>query len=235
MNGAHDLGGKHGFGDIDRSQTENFAHEWEEKVFGLTLACGMLGKWNLDQSRFARESTDPAEYLASGYYEHWLHGLELLLVEQGVVTSDELRSGSVNSAHQPSAVAPEKVAAILATGAPTQLPDTTQPRFKINDQVVVINRNPRTHTRAPAYVMGRVGTVISHHGSHIYADEHAATAVKQARHLYGVRFEATELWGKDCETKGTSAVFLDLFEPYLISLADHVMRLNIHIAGPADE
>lgn len=70
MNSAHDLGGMHGFGPIDRSQIENFVSEWEEKVFALTLACGMLGQWNLDQSRFAREKMDPGHYLCSSYYEH---------------------------------------------------------------------------------------------------------------------------------------------------------------------
>ena len=67
MNGAHDLGGRHGFGPVDRSQTEDFIYPWEEKVFGLTLTCGMLGQWNLDQSRFARECTDHVHYLSSTY------------------------------------------------------------------------------------------------------------------------------------------------------------------------
>ncbi len=88
MNPAHDLGGARGFGVIDRSQTALFAEAWEETVFGMTLACGMLGRWNLDQSRFARERMAPAEYLAGTYYEHWLHGLELLLVECNLVSKN---------------------------------------------------------------------------------------------------------------------------------------------------
>ena len=35
MNGAHDLGGRHGFGPVDRSQTEDFIYPWEEKVLSL--------------------------------------------------------------------------------------------------------------------------------------------------------------------------------------------------------
>jgi nitrile hydratase subunit beta len=33
---------------------------------------------------------DPADYLRSSYYEHWLHSLETLLVEKGVISEAEL-------------------------------------------------------------------------------------------------------------------------------------------------
>ena len=154
MNGAHDLGGKHGFGPIDQSQEENFIHQWEETVFGLTLTCGMLGQWNLDQSRSARENTDPAEYLSSTYYEHWLHGLELLLLQKGMITEEELRSGTNAGKTNLQAVTPEQVTTIISTGAPTQLPQRTPGRFQLNQPVVVNPDNPKHHTRAPSYVKG---------------------------------------------------------------------------------
>ena len=76
MNGAHDLGGMHGFGPIGADPDEPLFHaEWERKCFALTLAAGFTGEWNIDASRFAREQMPPAEYLATGYYEHWLFGL----------------------------------------------------------------------------------------------------------------------------------------------------------------
>jgi len=40
--------------------------------------------------RHAREQMPPAEYLATGYYEHWLFGLEKLLVDQGFLTREEI-------------------------------------------------------------------------------------------------------------------------------------------------
>ena len=80
MNGGHDLGGMHGFGPVEIERDEPvFHHEWERRAFAITLAAGFLGKWNIDQSRFAREQMPPAEYLATTYYEHWLFGLEKLL------------------------------------------------------------------------------------------------------------------------------------------------------------
>jgi nitrile hydratase len=33
---------------------------------------------------------DPAHYLESSYYEHWLSAIETLLVEKGVLAQDEL-------------------------------------------------------------------------------------------------------------------------------------------------
>src|SRR3712207_8249569 len=48
-----------------------FHAEWERRAFGLTLAMGFTGAWNLDMSRHARESLPPAEYLAASYYEIW--------------------------------------------------------------------------------------------------------------------------------------------------------------------
>ena len=92
MNGAHDLGGMQGFGPISPEPNEPVFHaEWERRAFAITLAMGAFGQWNLDMSRHARERSDPAEYLASSYYEHWLHGLQTLLVEKGLLTEAEIK------------------------------------------------------------------------------------------------------------------------------------------------
>lgn len=218
MNTAHDLGGARGFGPIDRGQTALFPQAWEAPVFAMTLACGMLGRWNLDQSRFAREQMQPAHYLASSYYEHWLHGLELLLLERGMVSEAELRSGKSAGKGDVQAVAVAQVAEILGTGAPTILPAAADPLFIDGARVRVRTAAPQAHTwghtRAPRYTRGRVGVVVRHHGAHIFPDRHAAHGKKQPAHLYSVRFEAKELWGK-AEGSGQLAVYVDLFEPYL--------------------
>ncbi len=91
MNGIHDMGGMHGMGPIVREENEPVFHlEWERRVFAITMASGFLGDWNIDMSRYAREQMPPAEYLATGYYEHWLWGLERLLVEKGLLTKAEI-------------------------------------------------------------------------------------------------------------------------------------------------
>ena len=94
MNGAHDMGGVHGFGAVEVEPDEPVFHaEWERRVFALTRAMGATGEWNLDEVRFAREDRQPVEYLAMSYYERWLAGLERLLAERGLVDPDELAAG----------------------------------------------------------------------------------------------------------------------------------------------
>src|SRR5262249_4365804 len=82
VNGAHDMGGKDGFGPVEPEPDEPPFHAaWERRIFALTLAMAAPGGWNLDMSRAARESLP--DYLARSYYEIWLAGLEKLLLERG--------------------------------------------------------------------------------------------------------------------------------------------------------
>ena len=81
MNNIHDMGGMHGFGAIPIEEDEPVFHtDWEAKAMALTVAMGAWGKWNIDASRFQRESLGPLEYLQFTYYERWLAGLADLMV-----------------------------------------------------------------------------------------------------------------------------------------------------------
>ena len=61
MNGAHDMGGMHGFGPVEDEPVHPIFHgDWEKKAFALTLACGGLGQWSIDEARYARERQPPA-------------------------------------------------------------------------------------------------------------------------------------------------------------------------------
>ena len=104
MNGPHDMGGMHGFGPIDpEPETEEplFHADWERRAFALTLACGPVGGWTLDASRFARERIDPADYLAMSYYEKWLAGLQMLLLERSLLSEAEIDAGRPQSKATP--------------------------------------------------------------------------------------------------------------------------------------
>jgi nitrile hydratase beta subunit len=219
MNGAHDLGGMHGFGLIHpepEAKEPIFHATWERRVFGLNLAAGALGKWNIDISRYARERQQPVEYLRHTYYENWLAGLETLLVERGLVTPEELATrkaaGLADEETRKRILKAENVARVLAQGSPVAMNIDTPARFKPGERVRAINRHPTGHTREPQYVRGRVGVIYEYHGAHIFPDR-SAEGMREGGHLYSVRFEATELWGENAA--GRSAVYVDLWEAYL--------------------
>ncbi|MCA8927551.1 MAG: nitrile hydratase subunit beta [Alphaproteobacteria bacterium] len=216
MNGAHDLGGMHGFGPIGADPHEPLFHApWERRCFALTLAAGFTGQWNIDASRFAREQMAPAAYLSTGYYEHWLFGLEQLLVERGMASPAEIASGEAALEPKPEArvLKAADVATALAKGGPSSRQAAAEPRFRVGDRVRARNLNPATHTRLPRYARGKTGTVHLTHGAHVFPDTNALFAGEAPQPLYTVRFEGAELWGPDAEP-GTCA-HIDLWESYL--------------------
>jgi nitrile hydratase len=99
MNGAQDLGGQMGFGPVAPEIGEPLFHAaWEKRALALTLAAGAMGHWTIDESRHARESLHPVDYLSSSYYEIWTKALEVLLLRHGFVAREELASGQVSVA-----------------------------------------------------------------------------------------------------------------------------------------
>ena len=197
MNGAHDMGGVHGFGPVVPEADEPWFHaEWERRVFAMVIALGVGGRWNIDAGRFAREDRPPAEYLGMTYYEVWLAGLERLLAERGY-PSKVLR--------------PEDVEATLARGGPASRESTRPARFAVGDRVRTRNTHPHTHTRLPRYARDKVGTVERVHGTHVFPDSNAQFKGEDPQWLYTVRFTARDLWGRD----DNDTVSIDAFEPYL--------------------
>lgn len=219
MNGAHDLGGMHGFGPVVAEPDEPVFHaEWERRAFGLTIAMGAWRRWNLDMSRSEREQMPPVEYLATSYYEHWLFGLERLLVKHGLVRPDELARRSEPTPGQPAevkegALRREGVSRMARNPRGARLSDAVPPRFRVGDAVLARNMHPTGHTRMPRYVRGRRGVVAIDHGVFVFPDSHAAGDGTRPQHVYGVQFAARELWGPDAPVR--DRVYVDLWDDYL--------------------
>jgi nitrile hydratase len=216
MNGIHDMGGMHGFGPVVAEPDEPWFHaEWERRAFALTLAMGFTGQWNIDASRHARESLPPAQYLSSSYYEIWHAGLETLLRECGLVTAQELADEKVHTEPRPleRILAARDVAKVLARGGPAARETNAKPRFAVGERIRAIVANPAGHTRLPRYARGRPGTVERLHGSHVFPDSNAHGLGEAPQWLYGVRFDAADLWGADADPR--DAVHIDLWEPHL--------------------
>jgi nitrile hydratase subunit beta len=216
MNGAHDMGGVHGFGAVTPEPDEPVFHaNWERRVLALTLAMGATGEWNLDAARFARENRPPAEYLSKSYYQIWLAGLQQLLVERGLVAPGELAAGrSLSPAKAVKrTLAAQDTTGLLERGGPTNREAPRPARFKVGDQVRAKNMHPVTHTRLPRYVRGHTGTITRVHGCHVFPDSNAHGHGEDPQWLYTVSFRGRELWGAEADL--TATVSVDAFEPYL--------------------
>jgi nitrile hydratase subunit beta len=216
MNGAHDMGGMDGFGPVVPEPNEPVFHaDWEKRAFALTLAAAFAAGWNIDQSRFARENRDPAEYLSMSYYQVWFAALEAMLKERDLVGEDESAAG--HSLHDPKPVKrvlkAEEVAPTLGRGGPTERQTNSKPAFKQGDRVRAKMINPPTHTRLPRYVRGHVGVIERIAGCHVFPDSNATGAGENPQWLYTVRFETRDLWGADADP--SVKVSVDAWEPYL--------------------
>src|SRR5262245_41024669 len=145
MNGVHDLGGMDGFGAVDVEANEPVFHQpWERIAFGVVAALSGQRVVNVDAFRHAIERMDPAHYLASPYYEHWLTALATLLIEKDICTRADLdaRAGGRVPLSQP----------LRVTAAAAGAASSATPRFAVGSTVVVGNLHPLGHTRCPRYL-----------------------------------------------------------------------------------
>ncbi len=94
MGRINDVGGMQGFGRVAQELDEPAFHaDWEAHVFAINRALLGRGVYNLDEFRDAIERMPAQDYLAASYYERWLHAVTTLLVEKGVLTSQEIDGG----------------------------------------------------------------------------------------------------------------------------------------------
>ncbi len=220
MDGVHDLGGMDGMGSVAHTPDEPVFHaDWERQTFAMVLVTMAQGHYNMDAFRHAIERMDPAEYLDTTYYEHWLAALETLLVETDVLAADRLadRAEAIGAgdAETPTREDPDLAArmrSIIESGGSTRRGDG-DPSFSVGDTVGVREMHPAGHTRCPRYVRGARGTVIAVHGAHVFPDTNAHGDGEQPEPLYGVQFDGRALWGPDAEPN--TAVSVDLWESYL--------------------
>ena len=126
MNGVHDMGGMDGFGKVEAEPNEPVFHaDWEARTMALVRAMGAAGAFNIDTSRFYRESLPPHVYLNSSYYKKWLLGLEDNLIAKGFVSRAEVAKGHASEPAKPQ-LATETVAPV--DKAPAPRPHTRRPR-----------------------------------------------------------------------------------------------------------
>ncbi|MFT4797823.1 MAG: nitrile hydratase [Candidatus Azotimanducaceae bacterium] len=219
MDGIHDLGGKHGFGSVQREQDEPVFHaRWEAKMFAIMRASGPAGAWySADRFRHLVERIDPVSYLDDGYYGRWLGGVETGLIEAGLLDQIEIQQRYLELGGKPFvriAARPVDHPDLMGDlpAAPGSQRTAAAPLFKKGDAVMTSTDVKPGHTRLPAYARGKVGRVVQCHAGWVFPDTNAHGKGEQAQNLYTVEFSGQTLWGDSSETM---SLCLDLFEPYL--------------------
>ncbi len=224
MNGAHDVGGMHGFGPIPPEQAEPFRADWERLTFALmmTLTCHTQ-LWSDNENRHAIETMGNVEYLTASYFERWLHAIETLTVRRELFTQTQLieRTHQIVSGQYSTPQPPpnhdltEQIAASIrqrSTPSPPN-PSAPHPIFAVGDPVITTRDAPAGHTRLPRYARGCHGTIMALRGIHVFPDSEAMGTGQQPQPLYTVRFESAELWGN--AARGRDAVMVDLWQAHL--------------------
>jgi nitrile hydratase len=208
-----DLGGREGYGRIDREPETMFHAPWERQALALTLAMGATGAWNLDMGRSCRETLP--DYGSLSYYEIWMKALERLLLERGLVGADELVAARMlyPARPVPRVLAAARVTETLAKGSSTQRPAATPARFAVGNRVRTRAEPVAHHTRLPGYARGKTGRIERVHGAHVFPDTHAQGLGEQPQWLYTVAFAGRELWG--AQAPASEVVSIDAWEPYL--------------------
>jgi hypothetical protein len=89
------MGGSPG-GPIDKGQHE--VEDWERLADAINGALGAKGLQSTDELRRAIESLE--DYRDLSYYERWVAATEKLLVEKGVLSSDEIDARTAEIRHR---------------------------------------------------------------------------------------------------------------------------------------
>jgi nitrile hydratase len=219
MDGAHDMGGMHGFGAVVESGGELAYHErWEPRVFAIQLLVGLERLGAGPGGRPVREEMDPAEYLAASYYERWLYSAEQGLLRKGTIAPGEVESmmqrleaGEPVPTHDDAAMAARTLAALGATFPMDAPPDAA--RFAPGQRVRVKRMHPAGHTRCPRYARGTVGVIESVRGADRLPDRAVYGEKVAPEPVYSVALSSQDLWGPSEENPWT--VSLDMWDSYL--------------------
>jgi hypothetical protein len=87
---VHDRGGWPDAGPIDKSEHDYSL--WEKRTDALRMLLESPTKkiLRVDELRRAIESLPPDVYEKMKYYERWITAIELLMVEKGILTQEEI-------------------------------------------------------------------------------------------------------------------------------------------------
>ena len=143
---------------------------------------------------------EPPHYLSASYYERSLTSLATLCVEKGIMTRAELERRA------------EGLFPLALPSAPGRSNAAQRERFEAGDRVKVRTDLVAEHMRLPAYIRGKVGTVVSESPAYPFPDAHAHGVEADDEPTYDVRFSAEHLWPNAADP---AFVHVGVFQSYL--------------------
>jgi len=190
---VHDIGGDLlSFGVIPPA-TE-LAH-WEQQCHAVFALLATRQYVSTDGLRRAIEDLTPHQYQTWSYYEKWAAGMAVLLLENGVVTPDELAQALFGDIEV----------------------NDDDPLFQAGDIVrvktFVSSEWRRPHIRTPGYVYGVAGTIERVGSRHPDPSFLAFGLPAPAQYLYRVRFGQGDLWPEQSHSK--DVVEVEIYQHWL--------------------
>jgi nitrile hydratase len=85
---VHDRGGWPDTGAIDRD--EHNLSMWEKRTDALMRVLRSKNYMQVDEMRRSIEGIEPNRYERLTYYERWAEAIEILMIEKGVLTQEEI-------------------------------------------------------------------------------------------------------------------------------------------------
>ena len=110
----------------------------------------------------------------------------------------------------------EAAKTLLENGLSCQVNSDIPAQFAVGELVRAKVTHPKTYTRLPRYVRGKVGTIAKDHGVYVFPDTVGQRLSTKPQHVYSVRFSAQTLWG--AEASPNDSLYIDLFDDHLEGL-----------------
>ena len=212
MDGVHDLGGKQGFGPVNRTHEDDAFHtDADARAYALTVSLRAERAYPIDWFRHVRELIDPVDYLTRPYFDQWLQTALAMAVDAGDVSLAELETGAQGRSREPVPMSVADVRTMLTTPAIFERDTNVAPAFAEGDAVRTLAQGHSGHFRLPAYARGAKGKIHAHRGAHPLPDK-GAQGEEVPEHLYTVAFAASDVF-PDGNPRDT--LHLDLWESYL--------------------
>ena len=215
---THDVGGLE-FGPIDRSEHDLALWEKRTDAMLILLVGPKKGAFAIDAHRRVIEDYGQQTYDRTTYYEKWIRAIRNLVVEQGIVSREEIDAapgrGARAASPRPGARPPRSASRGERKRSGQIRGAGPGSRFAPGETVRVAERPALGHCRTPWYLRGKTGVVASVQGTFRDPEKLAYHQPGLPRRvLYKVRFTQAAIWD-DYRGPAGDHLEADIYEHWL--------------------